>query len=322
MFFILKAVFRLLASAITILLVLLICGGCSSKGDEESWDVNHLISFGNTPKVSPDGQKIAFWGNNGESYGIWIYSFGGEVELLWEGYSNYDYTWSPASDKIAFSDPSGNFRSLWVIDLNGDGEVIAENARNPSWSPDGLYIAYQDGAGIGIYLVSSLGGTPSLVNSFGEKPQYSPDGESIAFVSGTGSQQFIYIWDVDTGNSAQLIGGGPNFDWSPDASVMVYDIFEEYNNATTTHIKTTNIVNPFGVVIWSGGTDPSFSPDGNLIVFRSLSGFSQGGIFVISSDGGAADMVSSAGVRPSFCGDNNTIVFSLEDNGIWIAEKN
>ena len=296
--------------------------GCPKDSPPPPWEVSALVIFGNNPVFSPDGERIAFIGNNGESQGLWIYEFGVGTSLVLEGYYNYDYAWSPAGDKIALSDPGGSFHNLLITDLQGNIEVLAENGKNPDWSPDGQYIVYQDGFGAGLYMVESAVGTPVYLNSEGENPQYSPDGFNIAFTVGVNMSSTIRIWNVALGTSSMLVYGGPNFDWSPNSGSMVYDVHENLGNGGVNNIRVTSISNPDGDMIWQGGADPEYSPAGDLVVFRSYSGFSEGGILVSSANGGSAELVSETGFTPSFGPNGDMIVFSIDNSGILLAVRN
>ena len=297
--------------------------GCGDEGEEEDWSIDRLTTFGNSPKFSPDGSMVVFFGDDGESEGLWLYTFGTGSEILYEGAFNYDYAWSPASDAIAFSDPGGALRKLWKIDFEGNINLLAENAQNPSWSPDGSEIAYQDGLGVGIYLISVSGGSPALVSSYGEIPRWAPDGENIAFRTGTGANCLFYLYNIDTGNITQLNAGGSNFDWSPDGQALVYETYESIGSSGYYfNIRRINITGSVSELLWQGGTDPKWSPEGGSIAFRSTSGFLGSGLLLIPSNGGAGEQITNNGYLPSFGPDGERVVFSRTENGIWLATQN
>jgi Tol biopolymer transport system component len=72
-------------------------------------------------------------------------------------------------------------RHLHVISPTGRTakQLTANEAINPSWSPGGKYIAFDDGKRIGI--VRRQGG-PARFIATGTDPAWSPDGAKIAFV--------------------------------------------------------------------------------------------------------------------------------------------
>jgi|GEM_PF-1770357 len=299
---------------------MLILGGCDKSGDEEPWSVVQLTNFGSGPVFSPDGSMIAFGGDDGDTLGLWVYTFGeGATELIWGGYTNYDFAWSPGSDQIAFSAAGGETPSLYAVDLAGTVVEISASGRYPHWSPDSLSIVYQNGLGAGIYTVSPLGGVPFPIDAAGYYPNYSPDGEKIAYCTDVGVYTKLYVHYLSSGASGYLLLGGPNFSWSPNSSRIVYDVFDQNGPIM---IKATDIVNPYAELLWQGGTDPDYSPSGSIIVFRSLSGFSQGGLFTLPEQGGSAVSVTSNGYNPDFGEDDNTIVYAIEGSGIWLARRN
>lgn len=295
--------------------------GCPPNDPPLHWEFEHLSTFGSWPEYSPDGVRIAFGGVKDDTVGIWLYTFGQGVSLLWQGNFNYDYDWSPDGMMLAFSDPGGSTRSLWVTDLDGNAEIIAENGRNPDWSPDGTTIVFQHGYGVGLYSIPSAGGTVSTLADSGEAPLYSPDGEQIAFSSGFGMACRIYLLDVSNNTASYLAYGGPDFDWSPDGTDIVYDIAENMGGYVYNNIRVTSILSPSPDLIWQGGSEPKWSPDGH-IVFRSMSGFAEGGLIEISPSGGNAEQITSTGNGQSFNPAGNKFAFSIQDYGIYLAVKN
>ncbi|NQS97399.1 MAG: PD40 domain-containing protein [candidate division Zixibacteria bacterium] len=297
--------------------------GCGDEGEKEDWSIDRLTTFGNSPKFSPDGSMVVFGGDDGESEGIWIYTFGSGSEILYEGAFNYDYAWSPGNDEIAFSEPGGTLRKLWIINLDGNITLLIENGRNPSWSPDGSEIVYQDGSGTGVYMISVSGGSPALVSSYGEIPRWAPDGENIAFRTGSGANYLFHIYNIDSGTITQLNTGGANFNWSPDGNSLVFEIYESVSSTGYYfNIRRIEITGYSDELLWQGGTDPKWSPIGGSIAFRSISGFSGSGLLLIPSNGGAGEQITNNGYLPSFGPNGERVVFSRTENGIWLATQN
>ena len=92
------------------------------------------------------------------------------VALLTKGYEEGDYTspnWSPEADRIAYSNSltGSEYRHIDVMDR--DGNKLQQLTRehyddDPSWSPDGQWIAFvrgEDGSR-DLYVVSTAGGEP------------------------------------------------------------------------------------------------------------------------------------------------------------------
>jgi Tol biopolymer transport system component len=312
--------------AISVLIVPLILVffliSCDNHKQEEPWSFEQISAFGNTPVFSPDGDKIAFGGE--DSLGLWIYDLGsGLTDKIFSGAVNYDHAWSPASDALVFSTPGGAERELWIVDLAENLSPLVSPGINPSWSPDGTEIVYQDASYGGIYRIPTTGGTVQMISLFGEYPKWSPDGSMVAFRSGMSPSFYLYVWNKSIGITSMLVSCGSNYDWSPDASAIVYEIYEIVGGSGYYwNIRKTNILNPVGVLLWQGGKEPKWSPDGAYILIRGLSGFSGTGLLLFPASGGSAEQITSDGYQPSFDNTGNIIAYSLSNNGVWIAIKN
>ena len=142
------------------------------------------------------------------------------------------------------SDRSGAFE-IWVQGLasgavptrltSGGGQKL-----QPTWSPDGRFIAYYEAADGGIWIVPSRGGTARRVASQGSRPDWSPDGRTIAFQTyqptdllpsvGINAVSTIQAVDVDTGQTRAMttMGSppGPHFvpRWSSDGARLFFAV--------------------------------------------------------------------------------------------------
>lgn len=97
-------------------------------------------------------------------------------------------SFSPDASSIVYSsDRTGQFE-LYVKQVARGGREIALTADGkeniePAWSPDGANIAYVSVRERGIFIISSLGGQPRRLTTFGSQPAWSPDGTRIVFRS-------------------------------------------------------------------------------------------------------------------------------------------
>lgn len=80
------------------------------------------------------------------------------------GYGNFDY----------------GFGALVVVDVaTADVRVVAQRAKNPTWSPDGRFVAFESELG-GIWLHELKdGGATWLLHDVNIEPQWSPSGDAI-----------------------------------------------------------------------------------------------------------------------------------------------
>lgn len=143
--------------------------------------------------------------------------------------------WSPLGDGIAAqnSSPDG---LVFITYPGGESTPIpciepdqtACGGEDPTWSPDGQWIAFYDGP---VEKVSRSGGQAEYVTQqIGSWPSWSPDGKWIAFVTNDlGSTEF-HIWVTDARGSSfgvTQITDGPYDDehptWSPQSGAIYFD---------------------------------------------------------------------------------------------------
>jgi VCBS repeat-containing protein len=175
--------------------------------------------------------------------------------------------WSPLGDKIAFeSNVLGNSDIYTMntdgtarLPLTGDTTQFDDHTRNPSWSPDGLRIAFDSNepngvGGVNVWTVDASDGgnavnvTGSATGSDDDtNPAWSPDGAKIAFTRAGGT-----IWTINPDGTglAQVNAGPPatqkEADWRP-AVVGVDDAYAVDEGATLV-VPTTGVLTNDGTV--------------------------------------------------------------------------
>jgi Tol biopolymer transport system component/C-terminal processing protease CtpA/Prc len=153
----------------------------------------HLTQEATELEISPNGKQIALVLRGT----LWTMPIaGGDAQRLTkEEESDGDIIWSPDNSKLAFISDRGARTDLYSIDVNTKAITRItddpDTKSNPTWSPDGKWIAYaKAGAEAGLYVVSSVGGTPRRLaagngdNQFGigvTSHCWSPDSRWIAF---------------------------------------------------------------------------------------------------------------------------------------------
>lgn len=206
--------------------------------------------------VSPDGRMLAF-SLLGDVYTMPI--TGGSPTRIAEGLAwEVQPRFSPDGSRIAFTSDRGGGDNIWLMNVDGsDKQQLTKEAfrllNQPSWSPDGEFIAakkhFTTGRSLGtgevwVYHVSGGGGV-KLVERPNEnhqkelgEPTYAPDGKSIYFTRNTtGGGTFIYAQDSNSGIFA----------------------IEKYDLETG---ERSTAVDGFG-----GAVRPAPSPDGTAIAF-------------------------------------------------------
>jgi imidazolonepropionase-like amidohydrolase/Tol biopolymer transport system component len=206
--------------------------------------------------VSPDGRTIAF-DMLGDIYTMPI--GGGTPRRIAEGLAyEHQPRFSPDGRRIAFTSDRGGGDNIWIMNADGSDkrQLTKEDFRllnQPSWSPDGRFIAakkhFTTGRSLGtgevwLYHVSGGGGVP-LVKKPNEQhqkelgePIYAPDGKAIYFT--------------------RNVTPGPIFQYAQDSNGDLFDI-QRYDLETG---DVTTVVSGAG-----GSVRPTPSPDGKKIAF-------------------------------------------------------
>lgn len=247
-------------------------GGDSASDDDsaksDKWDVNNPpgekreitidVEEGTwmSLDVSPDGKTIAF-DLLGDIYTIPV--TGGTATNIASGMAwEYHPRFSPDGSRIAMTSDRGGGENIWTMNVDGSDakQVTKETFRltnNPTWSPDGRFIAakkhfttsrslgtgeiwlYHTSGGSGVQLVKKP--SESHQKELGE-PIFSPDGRYIYYTQNiTPGSTFIYAqnshtelfnikrYDMETGKittAAGGAGGAVRPTPSPDGKYLAY----------------------------------------------------------------------------------------------------
>jgi len=230
------------------------------------------------------------------------------TQITFPGAGNLDtnQNWSPDGKQIVYEhDTADGSSSLWIVDaLGGNPHQIlacpgADNPNcvavtNPSWSPDGQWIAFEmvsgpfdatgnpaddtiwavHPTGLGLRQITHrIGGTSSDTN-----PQWSPDSSRIAFQRNAAPHFNPEVWTADSTTGADLVR-----------------------------------VSPPGI---RGGDHPDYSPDGQWIMFRTDNGVPGSAKLIIAHpDGTGLRMLLTGSNRLSFLSSS----FSPDGTGFTVG---
>jgi TolB protein len=323
------------------------------------------------PAWSPNGRAITYYGIASGDEQVWeIPVDGGPARRLsHHATQSWNADWSPNGEEIVFSGyrNSETGGSLFIMPEEGEG-AQCEHARaltrrkdhrwdrEPSWSPDGRWIAFtaQDRSGNwDVWLVSADGVTETPVTSapaFDRQPSWSPDSRSLVIQSDRAGSDDLWIVDVSAWTAAAPASpasgaaagppGGPTLRrltdskdndyqprWSPDGREILFHSWRAG-------------VRDLWVVPAEGGEPqrlPSgdgydehgaWSPNGRQIAFASYVGDARDQeIFVMARDGSTPPhpLVMHPGddYHPCWSPDGRLITFVTGRGGmpdIWIAE--
>jgi TolB protein len=206
--------------------------------------LTHQGSTSLSPRVSPDGSRLAFSSLTKSGWDILMYS----------------------------------------VDLNRVVSFPRFGGTNlsPSWSPDGLHLALSSSRGGSpeIYICDSSGANLQRMTT-GKGPDVSPvwnrkTGAQLAFVSGSTGLPQVYTMGADGTNQQRMTDQGyavsPN--WSPNGQFLTLAWIRKYGPGEpgSSDIYLMDIASKQWVQLTHDGgrnDSPSWAPDGRHIVFQS-----------------------------------------------------
>ena len=207
-------------------------------GDEEPIDAPPGSYI--TPRLSSDGERLAFDRTDTGDSNIWVRDLSRGTETLITTDPAIDWTplWTPDDQRLVFfsrRDPQGLFSK--AADGTGEAESLAPVGENLGLTSPGAWSA--DRRTLAVWTVSPNGlpdlalvsldgrGTlePLLTSRFEEgAPAISPDGRWLAYHSAESGQREVYVQRFpDLGERTTIsTGGGAQPQWSRDGGELFY----------------------------------------------------------------------------------------------------
>jgi TolB protein len=204
--------------------------------------VTHLGSISLSPRVSPDGSRIAFSSMTKAGWEILMYSLDLNrlVSFPRFGGTNLSPAWSPDGTRIAFSSSRSGDPEIYSVDSSGAGLKRITSFKGPDVSPawnrkTGAQIAWVSGrTGLPqVYTMESDGTNVQRLTDQGYavSPSWSPNGQFLVvswmrkYGPGAPGAQDIYIMDIASKQWVQLTHDGGRNDfpyWSPDGRHIIF----------------------------------------------------------------------------------------------------
>lgn len=153
-----------------------------------------------SPRVSPNGKRIAFQSDRSGSMEIWMANRDGSnpVQLSALGVRSGTPRWSPDSKSIVFDSLASGRSEIYTVKVDGGVprklSTGTANASLPFWSSDGHTIFFSTEHPLAIWKVPASGGSAVQMTKEGRYlPQESADGKRLYYVV---SKQPTEIWSV------------------------------------------------------------------------------------------------------------------------------
>ena len=216
---------------------------------------------------------------------------------------------------------------LNVADVDGQNEhVILDSARpvmSPSWSPDGLklaYVSFETGRP-GIFIQEIATGEREPVASFpgiNGAPAFSPDGRSLAMTLSKDGNSEIYVMDLPTRRLRRIthdaaIDTEPS--WAPDGRSLV---FTSDRGGKPQIYRTTMDGTPPERITFEGGYNARavHSPDGATLAFvHRDQGRYRIGLLDLENRALRVLTASDLDESPSFAPNGSMILYATTDGG-------
>jgi TolB protein len=204
--------------------------------------ITHINSISLSPRISPDGSRLAFSSLTRSGWDILIYSI--ELNRLLSfpkfGGTNLSPAWSSDGTKLAFSSSRSGDPEIYTVDQSGGNLKRITSFKGPDVSPvwnrkTNAQIAWVSGR-TGLPQIYTMGADGTDVQKMTDQgyavsPAWSPNGQFLAFAwirrygPGEPGASDIYLMDAASKQWVQLTHDGGRNDfpsWSPDGRHIVF----------------------------------------------------------------------------------------------------
>ncbi len=296
------------------------------------------------PAFSPTGDRIAFRSERNGS-GIYVMEATGENPRRITDFG-FHPAWSPDGNRLAVSttghdlpDTRNSIKSeIWIVDIaSGEKRLLTgADAMQPSWSPDGRFIAYwlmpEASGRRDVAVIPAEGGEPSVITGDGTtnwNPVWSHDSRFLYYASDRrGSMQF---WRVEIGETGNALGEPEavttpskyvrHLTFSRDGKRLMFVSTDNRSNIQGIKFDPKSMLTA-GDAFWITKGDrevsrPDLSPDGTRFVYR-MPRRDQDDIVTIDAEGANQRDVTDDSFfdrYPRWSPDGRKVVFTSDRNG-------
>jgi serine/threonine-protein kinase len=203
-----------------------------------------------TPRLSPDGSRLALSVLRDGNWDLWVYDLEREVATRITFGAGYDAdpVWSPDGRWLAFASDRDGGMTVFRKRADGSGQaerlIDLDSLPSPfpnSWSPDGRWLAVSPTGpgGNDLWIVPADGqgeGEAVMATPYSEVfAAFSPDGRWVAYESDESGRREVYVasfptgggkWQVSDEGGSQAVWGrdGRSIYYRTDAGIMVVDV--------------------------------------------------------------------------------------------------
>ena len=238
------------------------------------------------PRLSPDGQRIAYVISEGANEDIWVFDLQRDApRKLTFGGVNQSPVWSPDGQYIVFEKVGQGLFQARADDASQPQALMLRSIPQlpSSFSPNGKQLAYFEGSQIWTVALEDQGGqlkagTPEQIikSTFGDQwPAISPDGRWLAYQSNRSGKNDVYVRSfppsaTSSGGEWPVSNNGGSFPHWSRTGQLVYHSADQLMTVSYSVNGTTFIPDKPRVWIASlsgaSGYGWDLAPDGKRVV--------------------------------------------------------